>query len=233
MRRADRLMKIVHFMRQRRRAVTANRIAEEFEISVRTVYRDIQDLMDSGVPIAGEAGVGYVIDKKYYLPPITFDADELEAIGLGINMVRQWTDDKFAGKANSAMEKVYAALPAELQGQMEQITTYVMDDQSELPWEISFSDIRECIRVRKKIAIEYADAGGQVTARTIRPLALMFFSPVWLLAAWCEKRRDFRHFRLDRISHCDFMNEVYAEEEGRDLTAYVKSDTACQLEVVA
>lgn len=233
MRRADRLMKIVHFLRQRRRAVTASRIAEEFEISARTVYRDIQDLMDSGVPISGEAGVGYMIDKQYYLPPITFDADELEAIGLGINMVRQWTDDKFAQKANSAMEKVYAVLPAELQGELAQITTHVMQGEPQLPWTISFSGIRESIRMRRKLVVDYSDVESRTTTRTIRPLALMFFSPVWLLAAWCEKRHDFRHFRLDRINALNVSDETYSDEAGKDLIAYATSDTACNLEVSA
>ena len=108
MRRADRLIKITHFLRQRRQAVTAQQIADSFGICKRTVYRDIECLMDTGAPIRGEAGVGYTIDKKYYLPPITFDADELEAIGLGISMVRLWTDDRFAEKANSALEKIAA-----------------------------------------------------------------------------------------------------------------------------
>ena len=112
MRRADRLIKITHFLRQRRRAVTAKQIADAFDICTRTVYRDIQSLMDSNVPITGEAGVGYMIDKQYYLPPITFDADELEAIGLGISMVRQWTDNKFADSAQSAFDKIQAVLPS-------------------------------------------------------------------------------------------------------------------------
>ena len=106
MRRADRLIKITHYLRQRRRAVTAKTIADDFGICTRTVYRDIQCLMDSNVPIIGEAGVGYMIDKQFYLPPITFNADELEAIALGISMVRQWTDDKFADNADSAYERI-------------------------------------------------------------------------------------------------------------------------------
>ena len=154
MRRADRLIKLTHFLRQRRRAVTAKRIAEEFGICTRTVYRDIQDLIDSGAPIKGEAGVGYVIDKQYYLPPVTFDADELEAIGLGISMVRQWTDEKFSEKANNAFEKIQAILPAHLQGELQQITTYSISTRPELPWTVSFSELRECIHTRRKIYIE-------------------------------------------------------------------------------
>lgn len=222
MRRADRLIKIVHFLRRRRRAVTAKRIAEEFDICTRTVYRDIQDLVDSGTPITGEAGVGYIIDKQYYLPPVTFDPDELEAIGLGISMVRQWTDDKFAAKANSAFEKIQAVLPSNLQGELQQITTYSMPTSTAVPWTVSFSDLRECIRSRRKIKITYTDEARQNTARTLRPLALIFFSPVWLLTSWCEKRKDFRNFRLDRISAIDYCDEKFEDEADKNLKAFMK-----------
>lgn len=228
MRRADRLMKLVHFLRRRRRAVTAKRIAEEFDICTRTVYRDIHDLMDSGVPISGEAGVGYVIDKQYYLPPVTFDADELEAIGLGISMVRQWTDEEFASKANNAFEKILAVLPASLQGELEQITTFSMPTKPELPWTVSFSGIRECIRKRRKIRIDYSDQEQQNTSRTVRPLALVFFSPVWLLTSWCEKRNDFRHFRLDRIRTLEYCDERFDDEQDKSLTAYMAIEAACK-----
>ncbi len=232
MRRADRLIRIVHFIRGRRRAVTARRIAEEFEICTRTVYRDIQDLMDSGTPISGEAGVGYMIDKHYYLPPVTFDPEELEAIGLGISMVRHWTDARFAKKADSAFDKIQAVLPANLQGELEQITTYsipnqVGPNQSELPWTVSFSDLRECIRVRRKIHIRYTDELQRDTFRTLRPLALIFCSPIWLLATWCEKRHDFRNFRLDRIQTVEFGEDVFEDEADKNLTAYKAQDAIC------
>lgn len=220
MRRADRLIKMVHFLRRRRRAVTAKRIAEEFGICTRTVYRDIQDLMDSGTPITGEAGVGYIIDKQYYLPPITFDADEMEAIGLGISMVRQWTDDRFAAKADSAFGKIQAVLPANLQGELQQIATYAVGSRGKIPWTVSFSDIREYIRTRRKLHIEYTDETQQPSARTIRPLGLFFFSPVWLLTAWCEKRQDFRNFRLDRISTLQPHDQRFEDEPGKNLEAY-------------
>lgn len=227
MRRADRLIRIVHFLRGRRRAVTAQRISEEFEICTRTVYRDIQDLMNTGAPISGEAGVGYVIDKQYYLPPVTFDSEELEAIGLGISMVRQWTDERFAGKADSAFGKIQAVLPASLQGELEQITTYSMPNRSELPWTVSFSDLRECIRVRRKIRIRYTDGLNRDTLRTLRPLALIFCSPVWLLATWCEERKDFRNFRLDRIQAAEYCEDVFEDEADKNLMAYKAQDAVC------
>ncbi len=227
MRRADRLIKITHFLRQRRRPVTAKQIAEAFDICTRTVYRDIQCLMDSNVPITGEAGVGYLIDKQYYLPPITFDADELEAIGLGISMVRQWTDNKFASKAESAFEKIQAVLPSRLQGELQQITTYAIPTRPPLPWTVSFSQLRECIRTRRIIRIMYTDEAKQNTTRTLRPLALFFFSPVWLLASWCEKRDDFRNFRLDRIQSLTLCEEVFDDEKNKNLTAYMEKYGDC------
>jgi len=227
MRRADRLIRIVHFIRGRRQAVTAKRIAQEFEICTRTVYRDIQDLMTAGTPISGEAGVGYIIDKQYYLPPVTFDAEELEAIGLGISMVRQWTDECFAAKADSAFGKIQAVLPANLQGELEQITTYSMPNQSELPWTVSFSDLRECIRTSRKVRISYADETGRVTLRTLRPLALIFCSPIWLLATWCEKRNDFRNFRLDRIQTVKLCEDIFDDEKDKNLSAYKAQDAIC------
>lgn len=221
MRRADRLMKLVHYLRRMRRAVTAGKIADDFGVCKRTIYRDIQDLMNSGVPIFGEAGVGYVIDKKYHLPPVMFDPDELEAIGLGIAMVRNWTDEQFAGKADSAYEKIQAALPENLLMELQQLATYSMPSASKIPWEVSFSEVRECIRTKKKIKLSYVDLNERTTTRKVRPLSLVFFGPVWLLVAWCEMRRDFRSFRLDRIRELRVTGEFFRDEKGKTLQAYI------------
>jgi len=227
MRRADRLIRMVHFLRGRRRAVTAQQIAEAFEINKRTVYRDMQDLMDAGTPIRGEAGVGYMIDKDYYLPPVAFDPDELEAIALGISMVRHWTDDRFAEQALRALEKVQAVLPSDRQGELQQITTYARTTENAPPWRVSFSDLRECIRKRTLIRIDYTDADGAETQRVLQPIALAFFSPVWLLVAWCEVRQDFRHFRLDRITQLDQLGAVFQDDPTKNLAAYEASESHC------
>jgi predicted DNA-binding transcriptional regulator YafY len=174
MRRADRMIKLVHYLRRMRRAVTAQRIADDFGICQRTVYRDIHDLMNSGVPIFGEAGVGYVIDKKYHLPPVMFDHDELEAIGLGIAMVRSWTDEKFAEKANSALEKIQAVLPEHLLNEIQQLALLSVPSTTRSPWRVSFSDIRECIRNKQKIVFSYLDQEDQPSKRKVRPLGLVF-----------------------------------------------------------
>ena len=200
MRKAERLNEIVHHLRRMHQAVTADTLAALFEVSPRTIYRDIQDLMDSGIPITGEAGVGYVIDKQYHLPPIMFDADEIEAIALGIGMVSNWTDAAFARKAKSAYEKIQATLTAPMIHELTQISTFSAPSRYKIPWKVNFTEVRECIRRKQFVTFSYLDLSDQVTERTIRPLALISFSPIWLLAGWCEMRQNFRNFRLDRIS---------------------------------
>ena len=221
MRRAERLNDIVHHLRRMHQAVTANTLAETFEVSPRTIYRDIQNLIDSGVPINGEAGVGYVIDKRYHLPPIMFDADELEAIALGIGMVGNWTDAQFAAKAQSAFKKIQATLPAPLIHELHQISTFSAPSHYKIPWEVSFTQVRECIRRKNKVQFSYLDLQQQTTQRTIWPLALISFSPVWLMAGWCELRQSFRNFRLDRISKFTPLDNRYANEKDKNLQAYL------------
>ena len=225
MRRADRLIKIVHYLRRMRHAVTARKIAEDFDVCQRTIYRDIQDLMNSGVPIFGEAGVGYVIDKKYHLPPVMFDFDELEAIALGINMVSNWTDAKFSAKAASALEKIQAVLPSSRLDDMQQLTMYSEESHHKIPWKASFSDIRECIRGKQKIRFRYVDLQERESERTIRPLSLGFFGPVWLVTGWCEKRRDFRNFRLDRMDQLVLTGKAFQDEKGKTLKDYLAGNT--------
>jgi len=221
MRRAERLNDIVHYLRRMHQAVTANTLAETFEVSPRTIYRDIQNLIDSGVPISGEAGVGYVIDKRYHLPPIMFDADEIEAIALGIGMVRNWTDEQFSAKAQSAFKKIQATLPAPLIQELHQISTFSAPSQYKIPWEVSFTQVRECIRRKNKIQFSYLDLKERTSQRTIWPLALVSFSPVWLLAGWCELRQSFRNFRLDRISDFVPLDNRYPNEKDKNLQAYL------------
>lgn len=222
MRRADRLIGIVHYLRRMRHAVTARKIAEDFGICRRTVYRDIQDLMNTGVPIYGEAGVGYIIDRQYHLPPVMFDPDELEAIALGVNMVRNWTDEAFAAKATSAMDKLQAAVPDSLLHELAQLSTYAAPSAARIPWQVSFSGIRDCIRNKRKITFTYTDLRDRTSERKVRPLSLVFFGPVWLLLSWCETRRDFRNFRLDRITELEITEDVFKDEKDKTLAAYLK-----------
>jgi predicted DNA-binding transcriptional regulator YafY len=221
MRKAERLNEIVHYLRRMHRATTARVLADTFEVSERTIYRDIQDLMDSGIPITGEAGVGYLIDKTYHLPPIMFDADEIEAIALGIGMVSNWTDDAFAEKAKSAYRKIQATLTAPMLHELTQISTFSAPSHYKIPWEVNFTEVRECIRQKQFVSFCYIDLKERITKRTIRPLALISFSPVWLLTGWCEKRANFRNFRLDRISQFSAEGKRFRDEKGKTLADYL------------
>ena len=223
MRKSDRLNEIVHYLRRMHHAVTAEVLAEHFEVSVRTLYRDIQDLQDSGVPILGEAGVGYVIDKNYHLPPIMFDADEVEAIALGISLVSNWTDALFAEKAQSAYQKIQATLSPQMLYELAQITTFSQPSHYKIPWEVNFTEMRECIRRKQKVHFTYLALDETTSQRTIWPLALTSFSPVWLLTGWCELRQAFRNFRIDRISDFALLNERFKDEKGKNFSAYLKT----------
>lgn len=227
MRKAERLNEIVHHLRRMHQAVTADTLAALFEVSPRTIYRDIQDLMDSGIPITGEAGVGYVIDKQYHLPPIMFDADEIEAIALGIGMVSNWTDAAFARKAKSAYEKIQATLTAPMIHELTQISTFSAPSRYKIPWKVNFTEVRECIRRKQFVTFSYLDLSDQLTERTIRPLALISFSPIWLLAGWCEMRQNFRNFRLDRISDFSVSPQRFRDEKGKALSDYLKEQDEC------
>lgn len=221
MRRADRLFQLVQYLRRRRRAVPARVVAEDFGVCTRTIYRDLRDLMDSGVPIRGEPGVGYELDRGYYLPPVTFTLDELEAISLGISMVKNWTDDEFGQRADGALERIRNALPIELAERSHELALHSMPSDSKRPWTVSFSEVRRSILEKRKLRIAYCDLKEQRTRRTIRPLSLVFFGPVWLLVSWCERRKDFRNFRLDRIASIKVL-DVFADEPDKSLKCYIE-----------
>ncbi|REL27755.1 YafY family transcriptional regulator [Thalassotalea euphylliae] len=221
MRKAERLNEIVHYLRRMHHAVTAETLAEHFEVSARTLYRDIQDLQGAGIPILGEAGVGYVIDKTYHLSPIMFDAKEIEAIALGIGMVSNWTDEKFAEKAQSAFQKIQATLSAPMLNELAQIATFSAPSHYKIPWDVDFTELRECIRRKQFVRFDYLDLNESPTQRTVRPLALTSFSPVWLLTAWCELRQDFRNFRIDRISEFTPLDKHFRDEKDKSFQTYL------------
>jgi len=221
MRKAERLFQIVQFLRRRRRAVTARTIAAHFGVCERTVYRDLQSLMASGVPISGEAGVGYLFDKKYELPPIVFQPEELEALALGAAMVNNWTDKEFAAQARAALERIEAVLPPTLQSHLQQLVLFSAPSSARPPWEVSFSELRESIRAQRYLRFHYVDEQGRESERRVRPLGMVFFGPVWVLIAWCELRRGFRTFRLDRIRRLDVLEQPFPLEPGRQLSDYL------------
>lgn len=216
MRRADRLFQIVQLLQRRRTATTASRIAERLGVSERTVYRDIQDLVAAGTPIDGEAGVGYRLRAGYDLPPLMFNREEIQALVLGVRVVRQFGDPALARATATILDKVANVLPKDLEPLLAETPLYVPAIRSSARGGDMLSAAREALVARRKLQVRYADERGDETERVIRPLGIFFWGRSWTLAAWCELRNDFRNFRLDRVTH-SAMQDRFEDEPGRTL----------------
>lgn len=221
MRRADRLFAIIQLMR-RNKLTRARDLAQRLEVSERTVYRDIQDLIASGVPIAGEAGVGYVLKGGFDLPPLMFTQDEIEALVLGARIVRSWADPALAEAADDVLVKVEAVLPPKLRSYMNETPLAAPERHFAEPVTVDLAALRRAVRNRAKLSFAYLREGAAPTRRTVRPLLISFFGPVWTLTAWCELRNDFRTFRLDRVRELEILPEQFKAETGRTLNDYLK-----------
>lgn len=185
-------------LRRHRRPVTAEHLAGELSVSVRTIYRDVQTLVGMGAPIEGEAGIGYILRAGFFLPPLMFDEDELEALVLGARWVQQQGDPGLATAANNAIAKIAAAAPKDLRDNIADTGLWAWrNPNAETPPVLG--PIREAIRRERKLKIDYAGENAEPTCRVIWPIALAFNERTRLVAAWCELRDGFRHFRTDRI----------------------------------
>ena len=222
MRRADRLFRIVQLLR-RRRMTTARRLADDLEVSERTVYRDVADLIGSGVPIRGEAGVGYEIEHKFNLPPLMFTDDELEALVLGVRVVESWTDATLAEAARQVVAKVEAILPERLRERLEASPLFAPGFHVPPDSARELGTLRQAIRERRKLVIEYVDRAALQSTRLIRPLGLFFWGTSWTVAAWCELREDFRAFRLDRVQRLWVTDDTFSDERPRTLPDFFVS----------
>jgi len=228
MRRADRLFQIVQLLR-RGRATTAAQIASELEVSERTIYRDVQDLVCSGVPIQGEAGVGYALPARFDLPPLMFDAQEIVALVLGARMVESWSDRALAGSAKSALRKVEHVLPERLAAKIEKSRLYAPEPQLREEEQERMALVRRALDELCVLHIVYSDESGADTERDVRPLGLFFWGRTWTLAAWCELRNGFRSFRLDRMQSIAATERTFESEPGQtleDLFALVRTEYA-------
>jgi predicted DNA-binding transcriptional regulator YafY len=221
MRRADRLFQIIQFIRGRR-VTTAAELARALEVSDRTVYRDIRDLVLSGVPIEGEAGVGYMLRKGFDLPPLMFTREEVEALVLGTRVVTSWADNELGRAAESALGRIAAALPDDLQTRLLESRLYAPGFHVAPDVMQRLGLLREATDGRRKTWLTYRDSAEALTERTVRPLALAFFGYTWMLTAWCELRNDFRSFRLDRVEKLDLLDERFTDEQGKTWEDYVK-----------
>ncbi len=216
------MFQIVNYLQGRKLAVTARRIADELGVCERTIYRDMGDLVHSGVPIRAEAGVGYMIESDYRLPPLIFDVEEIETLVLGAAMVASWSDDQMAATARRALDKIKAALPERQRAMIYETALFAPESLRKVPWSVDFSAIRRAVRGKNKLVFKYTNEGGENTERVIRPLAMAFFAPVWLLLGWCELRADFRNFRLDRMESLDVLDERFRDERGKTLNDYLE-----------
>lgn len=217
MRRAERLFDIVQILR-RGKTVRAQDMAEILEVSERTIYRDIAALIGSGVPVEGEAGVGYMLRDQMDLPPLMFSEEEIEAVVLGIRMVDSWADPGLAKSARSALRKIEAVLPADLLASIENIRVNAPANHWAEPIEIHRGALRRAIRERRRLTFRYHSKEGEQTERTVRPLLLSFYGAVWSMTSWCELREDFRTFRLDLIREPQFLESFFEDEPGKCLT---------------
>jgi predicted DNA-binding transcriptional regulator YafY len=211
MRRADRLFQIIQVLRRTRRPVTAEAMAAELETSKRTVYRDIADLMAQRVPIRGEAGVGYVLDGGYDLPPLMLTPDEIEAAVLGAQWVAGRGDPALARAAMDLIAKIGAAVPERLRPFALEPSTRAAPRWNVAPDGLDMAQVRHAIRGGRKIAIGYRDQQDRVSQRTVWPFAVGYHETVRLVIAWCELRADFRSFRTDRVTAAEFLDERYPE----------------------
>lgn len=227
MRRADRLFEIIQLMRRKMHgSVRARDLGAALEVSERTIYRDIQDLIASGVPIVGEAGVGYVLKAGFDMPPLMFKEQEIEALVLGARMVEAFADSELALAASDAIAKIEAVVPDRLRGYMANTALLAPASHYMEPVKFDLADLRRALRSRLKVNFAYTDINGAGSARTVRPLSLAFFGPVWLLAAWCELRDDFRTFRLDRIEGFRVEADGFKPEPGKTLHDFLKRPAA-------
>lgn len=215
------MFQIVQLLR-RDRISTAAKLATELGISERTLYRDVADLLASGVPIESEAGVGYRLPRSFELPPLMFTADELEALVAGARMAEAWGDPVLKEAARSLMRKAEAALP---QGQRKRLSElpFLVPDYAVRPEMSAFlGELRLALREHRKVRMAYARADGQTSERVAEPLGVVFWGNRWCLAAWCELRQDLRTFRLDRIGALEVLEDRFQPVAGRTLDDYLK-----------
>jgi predicted DNA-binding transcriptional regulator YafY len=224
----DRLLELLNLLRARPQS-TAGALADELGVSVRTVYRYVDALRGTGVPIAGEAGVGYRLRPGFELPPLTFDAEELAALVTGARMVFRYADPDLGAAARRALHKLEAALPPDAAAVVRRTALFVpaVDEDGvhvvapvrEAPTWVS--ELRHALDGRRKVHLEYADGDGAWSERVVRPVGLFFWGRVWSVGAWCELRRDWRSFRADRIRDLHVADDVWSESDGHTVEAFL------------
>jgi predicted DNA-binding transcriptional regulator YafY len=221
MRRADRLFQIVQLLRNKH-LVTAKVLAERLEVSERTIYRDMQDLSLSGVPVEGEAGVGYRLRHGLDIPPIMFNADEIQALVVGVRLAKTWAGSELGYFSQSALDKISAVIPTELQDKIDASKLFALRFGPREDLDVNLDLCRKAIDEKRLLQLHYCRADGEASLRRIRPLGLYFWGSVWTLVGWCELRGDFRNFRLDRMQSLQTEEQTFADGEGQTLQDFIR-----------
>jgi predicted DNA-binding transcriptional regulator YafY len=219
MRRTDRLFAILQILRDGRMH-RAQDMSETLKVSARTIYRDMDTLVASGVPVQGARGSGYRISEAISLPPLTLTPDEVEVLNLGIAIVAEASDDTLKSAARSLADKIDAVLPERLITDADAWKFAVYPFADAVRGFAQMPTLRAAIRARQKLKLTYHSKGDRITTRIIRPLHLEYWGRVWTLTAWCELRNDFRAFRVDLIQSCEALPEMFVEEPGKRLSDY-------------
>jgi predicted DNA-binding transcriptional regulator YafY len=215
MRKASRLFEIIQILRLARKAVTAAEIAQALEVTVRSIYRDIGALQAMRVPIEGERGIGYILRPGFDLPPLMFAIEEVEAVVLGLALIERTGDGELMEAARRAGAKIAAAVPAPLRQVLSSHTLHAWGSTAPAPEGIDLALIRRAIRDEEKLRLDYRDEQGRESQRTIRPLALIYYSQAFVIVAWCELREALRNFRADRVRNCVETGRHFRNEGDR------------------
>ncbi len=219
MRRTDRLFDIIQILRDGK-LHRAQDIADRLEVSVRTIYRDMDTLVASGVPVEGERGVGYMVREQITLPPLNLTPSELEALNLGMAIVAEAADSDLKSAAESLAEKIDAVLPTQVVAEADAWKFAVYPFADAARGLAHMAPIRAAIKARQKLHLVYRRIDGTLTDRIIRPLHMEYWGRVWTLTAWCELREGFRVFRIDLIESITPQPELFTDEPGKRLSDY-------------
>jgi len=207
MRRTERLFQIIQILRSTGSPITGQELADELEISLSTVYRDMAEIHAQRIPIKGEAGIGYVLDDGYDMPPLMLTADELEAAALGAAWVAAEADPSLARAARDLVSKLSLAIPKELRLVVLDASSKPIQTRTSVPERFDAALLRHAIRERYKLQLLYKDRNGRTTNRIVWPLLIAFLDRTRYLVAWCETKEDYRHFKTERIQDLKVLSQ--------------------------
>ncbi|MFZ4288038.1 helix-turn-helix transcriptional regulator [Variovorax sp. HJSM1_2] len=228
MRRADRLFQIVQLVRGRRLS-TAAFLATRLEVSERTIYRDVAALQAQGVPIEGEAGVGYRLGRGFDLPPLMFSPVEATALVAAARLAQRWLDAGLSREVETALGKILSVLPPAARVAAESVAMFAPSFGGLTPvTQQHLQALREATQARRKVHLDYLDLADKTSQRIVRPLGCFYWGKVWTLSAWCEVRNDFRGFRVDRIRQLRLLPDQFADEPGKTLADMLRAVEAAE-----